>query len=318
MRIGMIGIGGIADVYRKALKEYAQPITAVCDINPARVQEIAAIEQCQGYTDYRDMLAKESLDAVFVSIPPGAHRDQVIDVVNAGAAIFVAKPIGLDIQLVERTLAAITKAGVINQVGYMSRYSDMAAKARELMGNRKVVMGLGRFMVRMGANHPWWGKRTIGGGQIVEQSTHQFDFLRYIMGEVTEVHTYGHKGAGDDIADFEDSTIVTLHFANGGIGSVISTSCTEVPDGCGWEFTGRDLYLRMIMDVDLSGVIDGQAVSFKGSETGYIRQVGEFLSAVKTKNQQLVRSSYADAVKTLKVTLAAEQSLQTGRSVRLS
>lgn len=76
------------------------------------------------------MLAKESLDAVFVSIPPGAHRDQVIDVVNAGAAIFVAKPIGLDIQLVERTLAAINKAGVINQVGYMSRYSDMAPKAR--------------------------------------------------------------------------------------------------------------------------------------------------------------------------------------------
>lgn len=317
MRVGMIGIGGIADVYRKALKEYAQPITAVCDINPARVQEIAAIEQCHGYTDYREMLAKESLDAVFVSIPPGAHRDQVIDVVNSGAAVFVAKPIGLDIQLVERTLAAITKSGVINQVGYMSRYSDMASKARELIGDRKVVMGLGRFMVRMGANHPWWGKRTIGGGQIVEQSTHQFDFLRYIMGEVNEVHAYGHKGAGDDIADFEDSTIVTLHFANGGIGSVVSTSCTEVPEGCGWEFTGRDLYVRMIMDVDLNGVIDGQPVSFKGNETGYIRQVGEFLTAVNTKDQRVVRSSYADAVKTLKVTLAAEQSLQTGRAVRV-
>ena len=48
MRIGMIGIGGIADVYRKALKEYHQPISAVCDINPARVQEVVAAEQCQG------------------------------------------------------------------------------------------------------------------------------------------------------------------------------------------------------------------------------------------------------------------------------
>ncbi|MCE2854025.1 MAG: Gfo/Idh/MocA family protein [Roseiflexaceae bacterium] len=317
MRVGMIGIGGIADVYRKALKEYQQPVRAVCDINATRVQEVAAAEQCQGYTDYREMLAKESLDAVFVSIPPGAHRDHVIDVVNAGSAVFVAKPIGLDIQLVERTLAAITKAGVINQVGYMSRYSDMASKARELIGDRKVVMGLGRFMVRMGANHPWWGKRAICGGQIVEQSTHQFDFLRYVMGEVSEVHAYGHKGAGDDIADFEDSTIVTLHFANGGIGTVVSTSCTDVPDGCGWEFTGRDLYLRMIMDVNLSGVIDGQPVSYTGIETGYIRQVGEFLTAVKSKNQQLVRSAYADAVKSLKVTLAAEQALQTGRPVRL-
>lgn len=317
MRVGMIGIGGIADVYRKGLTQYQQPLQAVCDINAARVQEVAAAEQCQGYTDYREMLAKESLDAVFVSIPPGAHRDHVMDVVKTGAAVFVAKPIGLDIQLVEQTLAAITQAGVINQVGYMSRYSDMASKARELIGNRKVVMGLGRFMVRMGANHPWWGKRSMCGGQIVEQSTHQFDFLRYIMGEVSEVHAYGHKGAGDDIADFEDSTVVTLHFANGGIGTVVSTSCTDVPDGCGWEFTGRDLYLRMIMDINLSGMIDGAPVSYTGTETGYIRQVGEFLTAVQSKNQQLVRSSYADAVKTLKVTLAAEQSLQTGRPVRL-
>ena len=318
MRIGLIGIGGIADVYRKGLAQYNQPITAVCDINQTRVDQIASAEHCAGYTDYREMLAKENLDAVFISIPPGAHQNQVIDAVNAGVAVFVAKPVGLDIELVERTQAAIAQSGVINQVGYMSRHSDMAAKARELIGDRKVVMGLGRFMVRMPAAHPWWGKRAMCGGQVIEQSTHQFDFLRDIMGEVTEVHAYGHQGAGDDIADFEDSTIVTMRFANGGIANVVSTSCTEVPEGCGWEFTGRDLYLKMIMDLDLSGVIDGQPVTYKGEETGYIRQVGEFLTAVHTKNQAMIRSSYADAVKTLKVTMAAEQSMQQGRPIRLS
>jgi hypothetical protein len=91
-----------------------------------------------------------------------------------------------------------------------------------------------------------------------------------------------------------------------------------VPEGCGWEFTGRDLYLKMIMDLDLSGVIDGQPVTYKGEESGYIRQVGEFLTAVSTKNQAMIRSSYADAVKTLKVTMAAEQSMQQGRPIRLS
>jgi predicted dehydrogenase len=146
MRIGLIGIGGIADVYRKGLAQYNQPITAVCDINQARVDQIASAEHCAGYTDYREMLAKENLDAVFISIPPGAHQNQVIDAVNAGVAVFVAKPVGLDIDLVERTQAAIAQSGVINQVGYMSRHSDMAAKARELIGDRKVVMGLGRFM----------------------------------------------------------------------------------------------------------------------------------------------------------------------------
>lgn len=318
MRIGFIGLGGIVDVYRKALAHYQTPITAVCDLNAARVATVAAAEHCTGYTDYREMLKIERLDAVFIAIPPGAHQQQVIDCVDAGCAVFVAKPVGLDIALVEQTQAAIAARGVINQVGYMARYADITSHARELIGARPLVMGTGRFMVRMPDNHPWWGKRSMCGGQIIEQSTHIFDLLRYLMGEVTQVQAFGHTGAGDDIADFEDSTIVALHFANGGIGTVLSTSCTEVPDGCGWELTGRDLYLKLLMDTELSGVVDGSPVRFTGTESGYIFQVGEFLQAVKTNNQALVRSSYADAVKTLRVTMAAEESLRRGgQTIRL-
>ena len=141
MRVGMIGIGGIADVYRKGLVQYTQPIAAVCDINESRVAEVAAATGAKGYTDYRAMLANEQLDAVFVSIPPGVHGNQVIDVVNSGAAVFVAKPIGLDLELVRQTHAAIVASGVINQVGYMARYADIAAKARELIGDRKIGAG---------------------------------------------------------------------------------------------------------------------------------------------------------------------------------
>lgn len=318
MRIGFIGVGGIVDVYRKALAHYQTPIAAVCDIDAARVAAVAAAEHCAGYTDYRVMLNQERLDAVFIAIPPGVHQQQVIDCVNAGCAVFVAKPVGLDIDLVERTQAAIAARGVINQVGYMARYADITEHARTLIGERPIVMGSGRFMVRMPANHPWWGKRSICGGQIIEQSTHIFDLLRYLMGEVVQVQAFGHSGAGTDIADFEDTTVVSLRFANGGIATVLSTSCTEVPEGCGWEFTGRDLYLKLLMDTELSGVIDGAPVRFTGSESGYIRQVGEFLHAIKTQNQSLVRSSYADAVKTLRLTMAAETSLRTGgQTIRL-
>ncbi|MFM2032214.1 MAG: hypothetical protein RLZZ297_979 [Chloroflexota bacterium] len=312
MRIGFIGVGGIVDVYRKALAHYQTPIAAVCDLDAARVATVAAAEHCAGYTDYRAMLNQERLDAVFIAIPPGAHQNHVIDCVNAGCAVFVAKPVGLDIALVDATAAAIAARGVINQVGYMARSADIAAHARQLIGDRPLAMGMGRFMVRMPVNHPWWGKRSICGGQIIEQSTHMFDLLRAFMGEVTAVQAFGHSGAGDDIADFEDSTIVSLRFANGGIGSVVSTSCTEVPEGCAWEFTGRDLYLKLLMDTELSGVVDGAAVRYTGSESGYIRQVGTFLQALKTNDQSLVPSSYADAVRTLRVTMAAETSLARG------
>ena len=51
----------------------------------------------------------------------------------------------------------------------------------------------------------------------------------------------------------------------------------------------------------------------EGEERGYFRQVAHFLKAIETGDQGLVRSDYADAVKTLAVTLAANRSLETGQ-----
>jgi predicted dehydrogenase len=261
------------------------------------------------------MLAKEQLDAVFISLPPGAQQEHVIDAARAGAAVFVTKPIALDLALTARTAEALRETGVVNQVGYMARYADVTDRVRTLIDGKTVAMGFGRFLCRMSPNHPWWGKRAISGGQITEQSTHVFDLLRYLIGEVEEVQAYGHTGSGSDIADFEDSTVVNLRFANGSIGSVVSTSCTRVEEGFVIELSGRDLYLKMTMDTGLSGQIGDDAIAYTGEETGYYRQVEQFIAAVRAGDQGLVRSSYADAARTLAVTRAADRSLELGRAV---
>lgn len=313
MRLGMIGLGGIAGNYRASLRKLELPLTAVCDIDPARLQAIAQEEGATAYSDHRELLEREQLDAVFVAIPPAAQQEQVIDVARAGAAVFVTKPISLDLDLTRRTIAAIAETGVINQAGYMARYADVTEHVCELIAGQTLTMGFGRFLTRMGPGHPWWSKRAISGGQIIEQSTHVFDLLRYLMGEVTEAHAYGHSGSGDDIADFEDSTIVSLRFASGAIGSVTSTSCTAVPDGFALELTGRDLYLRLALDLELSGLVGGKKIAYSGTESGYFRQIEQFIAAVRQHDQRLVRSSYADAAQSLALTLAADRSLRSGR-----
>ena len=83
------------------------------------------------------------------------------------------------------------------------------------------------------------------------------------------------------------------------------------------ELTGRDFYLKFVMDTSLTGEIDGKSVSFTGIEAGYFRQVEQFLEAAEARDQNKVRSSYADAKKTLALTLAANQSLQTGDRIEL-
>ncbi len=313
MQIAFIGVGGIAQNYLRSLEKLNRPIAAICDINAQTAARVAAERNCTSYTDHQEMLEREELDVVFIAIPPAAHDSQTIDAVEAGAHVFVAKPVALDLETAYRTRQAIARSGLINQVGYMARYSDITEQTKELVQGRDLGLGIGRFLSRMSPSHPWWGKAAISAGQIVEQSTHVFDWLRYFLGEVVAVQAFGHAGPDDKIADFEDSTVVNLNFANGAVGNVVSTCSAPAQDSFVTELCGRDLYLRLMMSTHLSGYIDQTEIDFHGQERGYFRQIQRFLAAVEAQDQSLVRSSYADATRSLAVTLAANRSLETGK-----
>lgn len=312
MKIAFIGVGGIAGNYRGSLKRLQRPIAAICDINADRAESVASDENATAYTDHQDMLVKENPDVVFTCIPPGAHDTQVADAANSGAAVFIAKPVAQDLSTGKNARDAIIDSGVINQVGYMARYSDITDKAKELVGDRQLTMGIGRFLARMGATHPWWGKFEVSIGQMVEQTTHVFDLIRYFMGDVETVQAFGIKGVSGDIADFEECTVCNLKFESGAVASITSTCVARAHESFATELVGDDIYLKLTHDLGLRGQIAGEGIEFNGTEAGYFRQVEQFVKAVEANDQSMVRSPYADAYKTLAVTLAANRSLETG------
>ena len=314
MKITFIGVGGIAGNYRNSLKRLHHPVAAVCDINAERSAAVAADENATAYTDHHDMLQQEKPDVVFVCIPPGAHTTQVADAAESNAAVFVAKPVAQNIETAQNACDAIKNAGIINQVGYMARYSDITEKAKELVGDRTLSMGIGRFLARMGASHPWWGKFEVSRGQMVEQTTHVFDLIRYFLGDVVNVHAMGIKGVSENIADFEECTVCNLKFQNGAVASISSTCVARAHDHFATELVGDDIYLKLTHDLGLRGQIGGEDINYHGTEAGYFRQVEQFIKAVEAGAQSVVRSSYADAIKTLAVTLAANRSLETGQA----
>ena len=313
LKITFIGVGGITRSYRQSLGHLERPIAAVCDINTERVASIADEENAIAYIDHNEMLQTEKPDVVFICIPPGAHTTQVADSAASGAAVFVAKPVAQDLQTAQHARDAIATAGVINQVGYMARYSDITAKAKELVRDRKLTMGIGRFLTRMGAGHPWWGKYEVSRGQMVEQTTHVFDLIRYFLGDVANVHAYGIKGVSEGIADFEECTVCNMQFESGAVGSITSTCVARAHDHFAAELVGDDFYLKLTLDLGLRGQISGEDIDYTGTEAGYFRQVEQFINAVEANDQGLVISPYADAVKSLSVTLAANRSLESGQ-----
>ena len=312
MNIGFIGTGGIAGNYLSSLDRIENvKVAAVCDILAEKAEAVAKPRGANSYTKHSEMLEKEELDVVFICIPPGTHTTQVADASAAAKALFIAKPVALDLDVAINARDAIAKNGVINQVGYMARYSDITKKAQELIGDRELDMGFGRFMCRMGPGHPWWGKYKMSGGQMLEQSTHVFDLIRYFLGDVEEVQAFGKK----DIyfGDFEECTTCNMKFKSGAVGNVTSTCVARATAGFATELVGNDIYLKLTHDTKLQGNIEGNAIDYDGEESGYYRQVEQFIKAVQAGDQDSIKTDYADAVKSAAVTLAANKSMATGK-----
>lgn len=314
MKIAFIGVGGIAGTYRRVLSTLQRPIAAVCDI-AVEAAVRAGQEECAAvYTNPRKMLADIAPDAVFICLPPGEHTTQAQDAAEFGSAVFVTRPVALNPAVARHTRDAIAHANVINQVGYVSRYSDATIKAKQLLRDTPLAMGTARLAFRMKAGHPWWGDPKKSGGQIVEQATSVFDLLRYFLGEVSQVQGFGVRDvSAPAIADFEECAVINLRFAGGAIGTVSTTCVAAAEEGPVIELVGDDVYLKLTGDLRVTGNIHGAKANFEGVERGYHRQIKRFLDAVEKHDQSMVLSNYADAVKTLAVTLAANLSLRSGQ-----
>jgi predicted dehydrogenase len=314
MNVGFIGVGGIAGSYLRSLRALEEVrISAICDVNRVRADAVAKEHGSKVYLDHRAMLEDESLDALFIAIPPFAHSDQEVLAAQHKIPLFIAKPVGLCLDTATKALKTIRDAGILTSVGYMWRHSDLTDHARELLGDRPIGMTIGNVHVNTPGT-AWWRVYGESGGQIVEQSTHIYDLTRYFCGEVEEVHGWGGSKL-NPLIDFEDVTTVNLRFASGVVGNVTSTSLVRTGRYT-LELLGADFHLILEYAANrMHGYIEDERIAFQAKESGYGIQVTRFIQAVQENKPELIRSDFADGVRSLALTLAANESLQTGEII---
>ena len=75
IRVGIVGAGWIAQAHHRILESLNEAdVVAVCDLDRTRAEALAGGAPMRVYTDWRELLGREELDAVFVCTPPLAHR----------------------------------------------------------------------------------------------------------------------------------------------------------------------------------------------------------------------------------------------------
>ncbi|PZE20535.1 Gfo/Idh/MocA family protein [Paenibacillus xerothermodurans] len=318
VRVGVVGAGGIGAEHLKHLhnNEYAE-LAAVCDIVQANAERAAAEFGAAAYSDFDEMLAKEQLDALFLCVPPFAHGHMEEKAAERGIHLFVEKPVGLDMETVERKRSAIESANIMVSTGYCLRHLDTIARAKQYLRDKKIAMvrahRFGSFLPV-----PWWRDITKSGGQLVEQTTHNVDLMRYLAGDVTKVSADMALTVMDDVPGITipDVYSVNLLFASGAVGH-LDTSFVDQPDGrSSLEVIGRGF--RVFLEgTALTIMENNHTVTYKNQVNVYKAQDDAFIQAVMSGNPDSILAPYQEAVETLKVTLSAHDSAKSGSSVFL-
>ena len=135
VQLGLIGCGiqGIFDT-RSALEVAGVQLVAVCDLYSGRLTRAEELwgEGLFKTRDYRELLAREDIDAVIVATPDHWHKQITIDALNAGKAVYCEKPMVQQFEEGHEIIAAQKRTGVVCQVGSQGMSSLGNEKAREL------------------------------------------------------------------------------------------------------------------------------------------------------------------------------------------
>lgn len=322
MRVAFIGTGGIARSHASALaKRNDISFVGAFDAVGERAEAFAGQYGGTAYASVAEMLDQAKPEAVWVCLPPFAHGPAEMALLERRIPFLVEKPISNSLDTARRILEAVERAGSLVAVGYMNRYRRGVNRVKELLANDSVVLVHGGWIGGTPGVH-WWRVKAQSGGQIIEQTTHTFDLVRYIVGEPELVYAQGAKGFIKDMPDYdvEDASTVAIRFVNGAVGNLMSSCASRAGGGVHLTIAGMKHYVTFT-GWEHSVVVRKSAIEeerIAGEPNIFELEDNAFVEAVATGRREFILSSYVDALKTLAFCIAANKSLETGTPVEVA
>jgi scyllo-inositol 2-dehydrogenase (NAD+) len=268
------------------------------------------------------------VEAVLVLSSTSTHREVVVAAAEAGKAIFCEKPIALNLEDTDQLLAAVDRAGVMLQVGFMRRFDAGYVAARKqieagVIGTPVTFKSIGRdpFCPDLEYARP-----SVSGGLILDMAIHDFDLGRWLMGdEVRRVYTEGGTLAFPQLTGVGDidNAVINLLFRRGALGNVEVSRNAVYGYDIRTEILGTEggLNIGYYQQTPLL-VLTRQGIQYdmvpyiiQRFGSAYLAQTIDFVDRVQAGREPAVDGR--DARAALAIGLAATRSFQETRPVEL-
>ncbi|HEY6412556.1 MAG TPA: Gfo/Idh/MocA family oxidoreductase [Edaphobacter sp.] len=135
LRIGIVGCGKIADGHAEVVEHLAgAELVAVCDREPLLAEQLAVRYGVPGwYGDLGQMLERERLDVVHITTPPGVHLALTRQCVEAGAHVFLEKPLALTAPEAKELIDVVVAGGRQMSINYWPNFDPPAMEFKDMM-----------------------------------------------------------------------------------------------------------------------------------------------------------------------------------------
>jgi predicted dehydrogenase len=344
LKVGILGCGPISQAahFESAAKASNAELYAICDVaDDLRARMAATHAPEKSFSDYDEMLADPTVDAVVIATSDAFHVAAAIAALKAGKHVLCEKPVGVSVEEVETLKHAVETSRKVFQVGHMKRFDAgfQSAKAfidtemGELLALKawycdsthryQVTDAVQPLMVRSSSARKPAGdpKADLERYFMLAHGSHLLDTARYFAGEIVEVearlrHRFGAYCWFVDVA-----------FASGALGHLDLTVAVRMDWHEGFQIYGENgsvlgktynPWLYKTSEVDIFHEKSGETTRVLGADGHFYRRQLEGFADTILSGARMIGADIDDGLASVRGMVAIAQSVRSGKAVRLA
>ncbi len=354
MKILIVGLGGIGQRHLRNLRTVLGPDAEIIAVDPRgdipvltdslQVEAGATLAGKYGIRIYPDLepALAEKPDAVYVCTPTSLHIPTALRAAQAGCHLFIEKPLSHNLEQVDELVELVESRSLTAVVGYQMRFNPCLQRLHELVQEKN----MGRILsvrAEIGEYLPGWhtyedyrkmyaSRQDLGGGVILSQ-IHEMDYLYWLFGLPRSVYALGGHLSRLEV-DVEDTADILMNFNVDGHSVPVSLheDYLQRPPSRGCAVIGDAGKVLLDFPSLTVTVFDGEGKqvetsSYKDFQRNamFMDETKSFLASLNTplpSGEGRVRAAplvnLRDAAQSLRMALAARESLATGKVIELT
>ena len=326
MKVGIVGAGTMGSAHARAWQATDASLVGVTTSHLRSATRLAEATNTRAFESYEALLAE--VDIIDICTPTDLHKDMVLRAAAAGKHIVCEKPIALNIEDAKEMIAACKRANVRLFIAMVVRFFPQYRTAQQAVASGQIgtlgVIRLKRVAYQPLGDELWFTDEARSGGLLVDLMLHDFDYARWLAGNVKRVYAKSIRSQKPDAPS--DYALVTLSFDN---------DCKALIEG-GWAYppgtfrVGMDIAgedgviewrsddshtIQPFLKPGEAEAVDRVGIPLSGTEDPFTTEIKHAYDAIKNGTPFLVSAD--DSLEALRIALAARESLETGQAVLL-